>query len=426
MTPTSTPEAQREEGSAIYNARVAMRNRPSRFYFACSVALVLCLSTARARAGDWRAAEDQLAGKVAGVAGHATVAMTVVDRSSLTDAEVEDIRSGLEARFAAAGVQVGSGDQATSVQITLSENLRNYVWVAEIRKAGGEAAVVMVSMPRPEGTTSEHSATLIIHKALLWAQDGQIVDAAVADASRPPEMIVLGPESVSIYRLQGVQWQLEQTLPVAHEHPWPRDLRGRVVLRKDHLFDVFLPGVFCRTTASSPLALNCEASDDPWPVSADQFNLNAFFSPNRNFFTGALSPGIGKQQRTVGAFFSAAALPVNGSMVWLFTGVDGDLRQADGKALVSEKLVWGSDITSLHTGCGPGWHVLASSSGVEDALQIFELVARKPVAVSQQADFSGPILALWPDPDAASAFAVSHNSETGKYEVYRLSVTCGL
>ena len=37
-------------------------------------------------------------------------------------------------------------------------------------------------------------------------------------------------------------WELEASVPIAHSRAFPRDLRGRLLLRRDHLFDVYLPG----------------------------------------------------------------------------------------------------------------------------------------------------------------------------------------
>src|SRR5439155_1152892 len=114
----------------------------------------------------------------------------------------------------------------------------------------------------------------------------RILDVAVIDGN-PTHMAVLDANGVNIFKLQDTRWQPEQSLPVSHSRPWPRDLRGRLMLRKDHLFDAFLPGLFCRSTAKPPLALTCYESDDPWPLGTDQFALNAFFTPARNYFTGA-------------------------------------------------------------------------------------------------------------------------------------------
>ena len=105
-----------------------------------------------------------------------------------------------------------------------------------------------------------------------------------------------------------------------------------------------LPGVFCRSTATAPLALNCYESDDPWPLGADQSGLSAFFAPTRNFFTGALSPGIEKQT-TVKAFYSAAMLPRDKYKLWIFATVDGQVHLLDGVTdQTAARLGWGSDI----------------------------------------------------------------------------------
>jgi len=45
--------------------------------------------------------------------------------------------------------------------------------------------------------------------------------------------------------------------------------------------------------------------------------------------------------------------------------------------------------------------------------------------VSHPAEFNGAITALWTDSDGTGAIAVSQNSETGRYEAYRLSIVCG-
>jgi len=241
-------------------------------------------------------------------------------------------------------------------------------------------------------------------------------------------MVVLNSSGVAVYTLHDSRWQQEQSLVVTHLHPWPRDLRGRLTLRKDHLFDAYLPGVFCRSTTSAPLAMNCYESDDPWPLGTDQPSLNAFFTPARNFFTGALAPGVGKQT-TAPAFYSAAALSREKYTLWLFAAVDGQIHLLDGITdQVAGKLGWGSDMASVRSGCGSGWQVLATRSGGDspsDTVRAFELPDREPIAVSQPTDFSGSITALWTESAGSSAIAVSRNSETGRYEAFRLIITCG-
>jgi hypothetical protein len=241
-------------------------------------------------------------------------------------------------------------------------------------------------------------------------------------------MVVLDSNGVAVYRLQDGHWQAEQSLSIAHTRPWPRDLRGRLALRKDHALDAYLPGVLCRSASSlAPLALTCYDSDDPWPVGSDLFNLNAGFAASRNFFTGTLSPGVGKQV-TAPAFYSAAALPRGQSALWLLATLDGQVHLLDGATdQVSPKLGWGSDIASVRSGCGAGWQVLATrdGEGSSDTVRAFEVADREPVAASSPLEFAGNITAMWTESSGSDVIAVAHNSETGRYEAFRITLACG-
>jgi len=412
--------------NAVYNARILhMVASSSRFrHAACSFALiVMCVGTSLA--SDWRTPEEQLARKIAVATGPGAVALDVANKSSISRPDSDEIRRGLTSELATLGVRLVNADQAAAtVQVTLSENLQEYVWVAEIRQGNNEASVAMVAVPRAGFAAVEHPAiALTIRKALLWTDESRILDVAQVNGS-PQHMIVLEAESVELLKFQDGRWQQEQSLPVSHAHPWPRDLRGRLALRSDHLFDAYLPGVFCRSSTTAPLALSCYESDDPWPLGSGQ---SAFFAPARNFFTGALSPGIEKQT-TVKAFYSAALLPRDKYKLWIFSTVDGQVHLVDG---VSDqtvvKLDWGSDIANVRSGCGVGWQVLVTGNedGASDMVRAFEIADREPVVVSQAAEFNGKITALWADADGTGAIAISQNSETGKYEANHLSIACG-
>jgi hypothetical protein len=415
--------------NAVYNARIPhMRAPSSRLPRAACLFVLMLMHAPMVLAGDWRAPEEQLARKVAAATGPGAVALDVVNRSSLSNADAEEIHRGLLTELAALGMRFVNADQAAAtVRITLSENLQTYVWVAEIHQGNNEASVVMVSVPRSSPATVEHpAAALMIHKTLMWTDENRILDVALVN-SNPQHMIVLEPENVVLSKFQDGRWQQEQSLPLSHSRPWPRDLRGRLFLRKDHLFDAYLPGIFCRSAATAPLAINCYESDDPWPLGTDSSGLSAFFTPTRNFFTGALSPGIEKQT-TVKAFYSAAMLPRDKYKLWIFATVDGQVHLLDGVTdQTAAKLGWGSDIASVRSGCGLGWQVLVTGNGdgTGETVRAFEIADREPMVVSQPTEFTGGITALWADSDGTGAVAVSKNSGTGKYEAYRLSITCG-
>jgi len=428
--------------SAVYNSAIpdATRKSVNRAayplpFLLAQVFLLISLTPINAHAADWNNAEQQLARKIVAVTGPGAVAMTVDNRSSLSKRDADIVRDGLRSALESLGLRFVKPEQsAATLNISLSENASSYVWVAQIRQSAGEAAVAMVSVPRPPGTArAQESAPLTVRKTLLWSQEQPILDVAVLEESAAPTHIaVLDADKVSLYRMQSGTWQLEQALVIAHTRPWPRDLRGRLIPAKDHLLDVYLPGVNC-VSAGTPLNLNCRDSDDPWPlvsastppVGASITQLKAFFAPGRNFFTGAVTPGIGKFT-SVSKFYSAAALPREKYTLWLFAGVDGQVHLVDGLNDQSARLAWGSDLVAVKTACGAGWQILATGPGSDegDTIRAYELPDREPAAVSGPVEFSGAITALWSEGRGDTAVAVAR-SEAGGYEAFRLAITCG-
>jgi hypothetical protein len=389
---------------------------------------VLLLLSQITLASDWRQPEAQLAEKIAAITGPGVVALEVNNRSSITSGEVEEIRRGLIADLAGSGVRVWQPEQAAAtIKITLSESLQNYVWVAEIQQGTNEPSIAITSTPRPDSaTTTQNALPLAIGATPLISLAEPILDAAVLEGN-PRRMLVLAANEITIHEFNNARWTPGQSLAINHAHPFPRDLRGRIVLRKDHLFDVYLPGLVCHSTNSAPLVMNCASSDDPWPLQTEDAGVSAFFAPARNFFTGALVPGIGKQ-RSAPAFYSAAAIPRDKYVLWIFAGVDGQLHLLDGiNNQAMEKIRWGSDIAAVHAACRQGWQLLANpfENSPQDSLQAFEFPDREPVAVSQKLTFDGNVTALWTAQDGESAIAVFHDAETGDYEAVLLNFTCG-
>jgi hypothetical protein len=131
---------------------------------------------------------------------------------------------------------------------------------------------------------------------------------------------------------------------------------------------------------------------------------------------------------TVSKFYSAAVLPREKYLLWLFAATDGRVHMVDGISDQALKLGWGDDLTSLKTSCGAGWQVLAASSAGEsgDSVRAYEFPDRDPVAVSAAVDFpgSGVITALWTEAKGDTAISVTKNRETGTYEAFRLAVVC--
>ena len=181
------------------------------------------------------------------------------------------------------------------------------------------------------GVSASHdSMPITLRKTLLWSQKDPILDVSMLEENGAPSRIaVLSAEKFLCIGCRAGSGRGNRSCAISHARPWPRDLRGRLVPAKDHLLDAYLPGVICRTVAGGSLAMNCRESDDPWPMvpaamvgnatvfpsagsssgpSASISQVAAFFAPTRNFFTGVLTPAVGKF-RTVPKFYSAAFVP---------------------------------------------------------------------------------------------------------------------
>jgi hypothetical protein len=422
------------------HSRTAFLVRASRVELLLAT-LLLSLS---ALAADWSVPEQQLARKIVAVTGPGTVALTFENRSSLGRRDSDIVQNGLRSALEQAGIHFVKPEQAgASITISLSENFSSYVWVAEIHQSAAESAVVMVSAARSgRFAASRDSMPITLSKNLLWTQSERILDVTILEESATPTRIaVLSPENVSFYRWAGGKWQGEQVLPISHSKPWPLDLRGRLVLTKDRLLDAYLPSVVCHSNAGGTLAMNCREGDDPWPISqAWMFsvtstspgmssgpaapNLSAFFASTRNFFTGVVTPAIGKLG-TAPKFYSAAFVPRERYALWIFAGVDGKVHLVDGINDQSSLLDWGSDIATLKTSCGAGWQVLAASTTRDgDFIRAYEFPDRDPVAVSPTMEFDGAVSGLWTESRGDSAILVVNNRETGSYGAYRLGVAC--
>jgi len=397
---------------------------------ASSLLVFLLLLAGAAAGADWSQPARQLARKISAKTGPGAVAITFKDASSLSAADASEARRAIEQALRGAGLKFVPAEQSVAtVRVTFSENAQGYLWVAEIRQGAGDEAVAMIAVPHlGSGTTARPAAAVVIRKQMLWLQAEPILDVAVLDpGSSSAHLLVLSPEKVTLYRQSGGRWETAQEMPLEHRRPWPRDVRGRLVPRKDHLFDAFLPGVMCVASGKGPFTLTCRESDEPWPLTvADQPPQFAFYGAQRNFFNGAIRPGFG-ETRTTAPFYSAAGLPRPNYTLWLFAGVDGAMRVTDG---VNERVIaprgWGSDVAAVLSGCGGPQALVtgAGDAGTPDSVVALDVVEREPTVVSDPLEFSGPLTAMWSAPSGDSALAVSKNLKTGNYEAYALTLAC--
>jgi hypothetical protein len=283
----------------------------------------------------------------------------------------------------------------------------------------------MAAWTRREEGAQRVSPGVSLDRKLVWEQDEQILDVAFLSSA----MLVLAPSKLTLYARLNGQWVARQNLPLAPAKQWPRDLHGRLRVTGAS-FQIFLPGMACRGTADSLLAMECSASQEPWVLeSGSRALLLANFMDGRNYFDGRVVAQNGAP-RAVTPFYTAASAEERGETFWLLALVDGRTGLFDSALNPlpdAKEPDWGSDIAGIDARCGPPSQVLATRPGdgsEPDAIQAFSLVNRAARPVTAPANFSGPVTALWTT-GGTSALAVAHDLSTGRYAAYVITVVCG-
>ena len=353
------------------------------------------------------AARD-LARTVAAAVAHEPVALSVKNLSALSAADAAEIRRVFESELRTAG------QPAAEVRIAISENLTQFLLVAEIHRQG-DRHVLLESWPRTLAPSAaapqDKPARVTLEKKLVWEQDEPILDVAQPGGA----MLVLDATRVLLVR--GAE---RQSAAIPATHPWPRDIRGRLSVG-DTAFTAYLPGVLCRGTATPQLSLACRNSLEPWLLAPGAI---ALFAPDRNLFAGHIDVEPGGAH-DLPPFYSAA--PAGDA--WIFAAADGRAHvYAHSWEPAGAIDQWGSDIAGIQTPCGARILTTRPSGLTEpDAIQPYDLAPEPTSAAPSPAgpalEFSGPITALWSAGNSATA--VSRDLQTGRYAAFILAPNCG-
>lgn len=433
--------------SALYNPLQPMHHK-QRLWVA--IMALVCLVAAglapRAFAANWEQPAAELARQIAALAGPGPARLVLRNNSALSAAEIPSVRRQLERNLRSYGILAGPSDSATEIRVTLSQNQQGGLWVAEILE-GTESRVTMLPVALPAAATLSGGPNLTLRRTLLFAQPGQILDAAVLNIDGGPLLLVLSPDRIAAYTRNAntlaaigaastPDWRESRSFPIPHTRPYPRDPRGRIVPAQDHLFDAWLPGVLCTGTAlGGQLSVSCSDSDDPWPVSSTQ---RAFYNASRDNFTGLLAPGYGID---LAPFYQAAEIPRPTGPALLLAEIDGRVLLLDNSTLkpVSGTADWGSDLALIRSSCGSGAQLLVDGSGAAaagDTLRAWEIPGREAIPVSPPLPIDGAITALNATPGTTEAaitqavMIVRHDpadlSDTNgtRYEVWNVAALC--
>ena len=385
--------------------------------------------TASAAPSPWVPPAAKLAEQVAEILGPGPARLTIRNVSSIPTEQIPAIRELLEQDLKSHGVLASGKESASTIRVTLSENIRERVWVAEVVE-GDQTHVTMVSLEAGAAKRAEPASGLTLRiQTILTTRD-----VVLAVLETPNGLVALEPEEVVIFNHAGADWQ-QKRIVIGQKRPLARDPHGMIVPSADGAgFAAFLPGIVCNGSLQSAQTagewtVRCVESDDPWPISTSVSSdnaprLKAFHSASRNFFTGMVVPALGAD---LPPFYSASPVPRPDGVRWLINGVDGKVQIVENGALkpVAGSRDWGSDFAALHTGCGAGTQIVTSSSGAAaiDSLRAFEIPAQEAIPASAPLGMDGTVTALWTAHDDKSIVAVVRKADD-QYEVDRVTALC--
>lgn len=304
-------------------------------------------------------------------------------------AEWSNFRNLLAEELRKAGVQTAGTPPESRVRVTLSEDARGLLLVAEVF-TGDTRQIAMLPWNLPSSLQLKPRITLT--KKLLWTEAEPILDVLPVDSDS--QMLILGTSQVESYQLMGDKWALTSTAPLVLPRPMPRDPRGRLEATADG-FRAYLPAATCQGTWRPELKLACVNGTESWP------DAQAHWVPDRNTLES-----------------SAIRAPFYSSANGIFAMADGRALDRSGQVVAGAE-VWGSDIAAMVDPCGAGAAVIASSaaSGREE-VRVYELANGQATPASDAMPLPGPVTALWP------ATLVVRNLQTGQYEASRLALAC--
>jgi hypothetical protein len=306
---------------------------------------------------------------------HATVSLDLQSLTLIPGVDWSSFRNLLQDELRKAGVETaGAATAATPpelrVRVTLSEDARGFLYVAEVFN-GLNRQIIMLPWNPP--SSSPAKPRIAITKKLLWAEPQPILDILLVDSDS--QMLVLSTDQIASSRIVGDKWTPFATASLVLPRPLPRDPRGRLEAISGG-FEIFLPVATCTGAWNPELKLTCTSGIANWPGTA--------------------------------------------GTRWV-----ADRNVLEGDATTPSFEDWGSDLASIADPCAAGTVVIASSSNSEhDSVRAYLIRDGQANPVSDPLPLPGPVTALWPAEAPRQATLVVRNLQTGQYEASRLAVAC--
>jgi hypothetical protein len=125
-----------------------------------------------ASAGEGEQSVASLADQIAGILGPGQARLTVRNLSAISGDDVPMIKRLLEQDLKTHGILTGNQESANAIRVTLSENMRERLWVGEIQE-GNETRVVMVPAGAPIAPVHATVGSVVLNRKTLWRSSDQ-------------------------------------------------------------------------------------------------------------------------------------------------------------------------------------------------------------------------------------------------------------
>jgi hypothetical protein len=214
-------------------------------------------ATSPALPSAWNDGVKALAEKiVAEVKPSRTISLEVRNISPLGAGDVDAVRRALETELASQQVRVDDGE--TKVVVTLSENDREAIWVAEIPGSQKRAAkVAMVPVTAPMSAKGTATATLSLSREFVWEQPERFLDFSVlygVPGLTFSRLVILEADQLKYYESQGAAWSPLGSLKFPSVQKSQRDPLGTISVAEG---TVYAPGIRCTGKVEDRTKLEC-------------------------------------------------------------------------------------------------------------------------------------------------------------------------
>ena len=155
--------------------------------------LIGLAATAAPVPGTWDQPAASLADAIAEILGPGQARLTMRNLSTIPTDQIPAIRRLLEQDLKSHGVLASGAESANTIRVTLSENLRERLWVAEVIE-GNETRVAMVHVAPGVARQAQAGSGLTLRKQTLFTTG----DEVLAVLETPDALVVVEPEQIAI------------------------------------------------------------------------------------------------------------------------------------------------------------------------------------------------------------------------------------